>query len=135
MPINNGAHLALRTLCSMFLGANQISGRKRPRKAKMKVAINKCFGGFGLSEAVFKELGFKWDGYGYLDNDSFGIKDDNYLAYRRNKKLIKAIEKVGEEKASGKMAMVRIVEIPNGVDWEINEYDGIETIHEKHRSW
>jgi len=49
--------------------------------------------------------------------------------------LIAAIEKVGENKASGKLAKVRIVDIPDGVKWEIDEYDGIETIHECHRSW
>ena len=26
-------------------------------------------------------------------------------------------------------------EIPDDVEWEIDDYDGIETIHEVHRSW
>jgi hypothetical protein len=101
----------------------------------MKIAVNKCYGGFGLSRDVFSKLKIEWDGYGYLDNESFGIKSDNYLEYRTNKKLIKAIESVGEKKASGGMADVRIIEIPDGTDWEITDYDGIETLHEKHRSW
>ena len=33
----------------------------------MKIVINGCFGGFGLSEAAFKELGVTWDGYGYME--------------------------------------------------------------------
>jgi hypothetical protein len=101
----------------------------------MKIAINKCYGGFGLSQAIYSELGIKWDGYGHLSNKDMGIKSDNYMAYRQDPRLIAAIEKVGEDKASGKLARVRVVEIPDGVAWEIDEYDGIETIHEKHRSW
>lgn len=39
------------------------------------------------------------------------------------------------KKASGKCAELKVIEIPDGVDWEIDDYDGIETVHEKHRSW
>jgi hypothetical protein len=101
----------------------------------MKIAINKCHGGFSLSEAVYAELGIKWDDYGYLSNEDLGITSDNYLAYRQDPRLIAAIENVGKEYASGGLAKVRIVEIPDDVNWEIKEYNGIETIHEKHRSW
>lgn len=101
----------------------------------MKIVVNKCFGGFGCSKELYKQLGIKWDGYGYLDNDDFGIKSDDYMAYRTNKRLIKAIEKIGVEKASGSMAKLQIIDIPDGVQWEIDEYDGIETVHEIHRSW
>jgi hypothetical protein len=101
----------------------------------MKIAVNRCFGGFGLSKELYQELGIAWDGYGYLDNDDLGIKSDNYLAYRSDPRLVAAIEKIGEEKASGKMAKVRIVDVPDDVEWEIDEYDGVESIHEVHRSW
>jgi len=53
---------------------------------------------------------------------------------RTSETLIKVIEELGE-KANGRFAELSIVEIPCGVDFEIDEYDGIETIHEKHRSW
>lgn len=101
----------------------------------MKIAVNKCFGGFEVSEAVYAELGKKWDGYGHLENSDFGIEDDNYLAYRSHPKLIAAIEKVGEIAASGSFAKVRIVYVPDGIEWEIDECAGIETVDEKHRSW
>lgn len=101
----------------------------------MKIAINKCYGGFGLSQAVYKELGIEWDGYGYLTNEDLGIKSDNQEAYRSDPRLISAIEKIGEKESSGSMSAIRIVDIPDDVQWEINNYDGIETIHEKHRSW
>lgn len=37
--------------------------------------------------------------------------------------------------ASGKQSKLKIVEIPDDVEWEIAEYDGRESIEEKHRSW
>ena len=101
----------------------------------MKIAINKCYGGFGLTKAVYDELGVKWDSYGYLNNEDLGIEDDNYYKYRTDPRLISAIEKIGEEKSSSKMAKIRIIEIPDGIEWEIDEYDGIEDVHELHRSW
>ena len=32
-------------------------------------------------------------------------------------------------------AELAIVEIPDGIEWEIDDYDGIETIAETHRTW
>ena len=48
--------------------------------------------------------------------------------------LIKVVEELGD-KADGRFAKLKIVEIPDDVDWEIDEYDGSETVEEKHRSW
>lgn len=101
----------------------------------MKIAVNRCYGGFSLKKSVYDELGIPWDGYGYLRNEDLGIESDDYMAYRTDSRLIAAIEKIGEEEASGDLSKVRIIEIPDGVNWEIDEYDGIETIHEAHRSW
>ena len=101
----------------------------------MKIAINRCWGGFELSKAVYKELGIEYDGYGYLENEDLGIESDDHNAYRADPRLIKAIEKLGEERASGRLARVVIVDIPDDVKWEIGDYDGQESVHEKHRSW
>jgi len=101
----------------------------------MKIAINVDFGGFGLSKAAFAELGIPWDGYGYLRNEDFDITSDDYNAYRSHPKLIAAIEKIGVEQASGSMAQLRIIDIPDGMEFEIDNYDGMESVHEKHRSW
>jgi len=30
---------------------------------------------------------------------------------------------------------LKIVDIPDGVEWEIEEYDGMEWVAEKHRTW
>ena len=48
--------------------------------------------------------------------------------------LVKAVKKLGK-KSYGPFAELEIIEIPDGVEWEIEEYDGIEWIAEKHRTW
>lgn len=48
--------------------------------------------------------------------------------------LVQAVEELGVE-ADGQHARLKVVEIPDGVDYEIDDYDGVETIHEKHRVW
>jgi len=48
--------------------------------------------------------------------------------------LVKVVAELGIE-ADGRCADLEIVEIPDGIDWEVEEYDGMETIVEKHRSW
>jgi hypothetical protein len=48
--------------------------------------------------------------------------------------LIKVVEELGEA-AAGRHAKLKIVEIPDGVVWELDEYDGMESIDEVHQSW
>jgi hypothetical protein len=111
----------------------------------MKIVINGCYGGFGISrEAVL--LGRKisgnpkWGGATikgdtYNDTGKICDYDYGYVDVERNDEiLIKIVEQLGE-KANGNSVELRIVEIPNEIEWEIDEYDGIESIHEKHRSW
>lgn len=90
----------------------------------MKIVVNRCFGGFGLSEAAYKELGLKWDGYGCA-----------FEKTRTNPRLIAVVEKLGEEASSGAYAKLRVVEIPDDVKWKIEAFDGWETVEEVHRSW
>lgn len=53
---------------------------------------------------------------------------------RTDKDLIAVVKKLG--KASyGKYSALVIVKVPEDVEWEISDYDGVETIHEKHRVW
>jgi hypothetical protein len=155
----------------------------------MKIVINKCFGGFGLSPLAVKRLAQlngrdcffyhrgaeiddfvplpklqqvedKLDGkeiedpislsmfdipdFHKLYKKACGNKEKNALYEkhaldtrpddRTDPKLIQVVEELGD-KASGSCAKLRIIEIPDGVDWEIDEYDGNESIHEKHKSW
>jgi hypothetical protein len=90
----------------------------------MKIAVNRCYGGFGLSAKAkerFRELSEK-------DFDKWA--DDA----RTDPTLIKVIEELGEA-ANGYYAKLEIVEIPDGTDWEIEEYDGKEWVAEKRRTW
>lgn len=48
--------------------------------------------------------------------------------------LIGVVEELGEA-ADGRCASLKIVEIPDGVEWQIEEYDGNEHVAEKHRTW
>lgn len=138
----------------------------------MKIVINRCFGGFGLSDKAIEmimerkglncyryEIQFKRNGEEYIRVDNFSsgnllgayyttadlgervseIPNDKYWYYgrleRTDEDMISVIEELGEETASGKFSELRVVEIPDGVNWELDEYDGIETIHEVHRIW
>jgi hypothetical protein len=65
--------------------------------------------------------------------DSINIESGRELN-RTDPLLIRVIEKLGK-KAGDKFSELRIVEIPDGTEYEIDEYDGNESIHEVHRSW
>jgi D-mannonate dehydratase len=85
-----------------------------------KIAVNRCYGGFSLSEEARKLLGAEYSHW-------FGERDDP--------RLIEVIEQLGVEKASGALADIEIVEIPDDVEWQIEEYDGKEWVAEKNRAW
>lgn len=53
---------------------------------------------------------------------------------RNDSDLIEVVE-LFKDKANGKCASLSIAKIPDDVEWEISEYDGLETVEEKHRSW
>jgi hypothetical protein len=48
--------------------------------------------------------------------------------------LVKVVEELGAV-ACGSYAELVVVEIPDGVEWDIEEYDGNEHIAERHRTW
>lgn len=79
----------------------------------MKIVVNKCFGGFDISDEAARELGLS-EGY--------------HIVSRVDDRLIKMVEE-NADKVSGWSAKLRVVEIPdNATDWELNDYDGRETI-------
>lgn len=118
-----------------------------------KVVINRCYGGFSISEKAverFFELK-QWNLVKVVDPayPSFGphfYKDvkhnDNYFSEhgsngsfsRDDPTLIRVVEELGEE-ACGSCAELSIVEVPDNVDWHVEEYDGREWIAEAHRTW
>jgi hypothetical protein len=54
---------------------------------------------------------------------------------RSDPTLVEVVEELGLEAASGRMAELAIIEIPDGVDWYISDYDGMENVAERHRTW
>lgn len=99
-----------------------------------KIVVNKCFGGFGLSVEAIKRLQ-ELRGKSYNEEyNKISVKDDFRGKERTDPLLIQVVEELGD-KASSRYANLKIIEIPDGIDWEIDEYDGLETIHEVHRSW
>ena len=133
-----------------------------------KIVVNKCFGGFGLSQRAcmkyaqlagfklyaLKSTDFRKGTYipaNAADDDLFVsystkplLKDGTihdggaYWSYRDIERtdpiLVDIVEDMGEE-ADRRFAQLHVVEIPDDVKYEIDEYDGMESIHEVHRSW
>ena len=90
----------------------------------MQIVINSCYGGFGLSEKAL-EL------YNTLANTNLRSA---YELERNDPILVHVVETLGAE-ANDRFAQLRIVEIPDDINWEISEYDGKESVEEVHRSW
>ena len=54
---------------------------------------------------------------------------------KRNDPLLIQVIKELKQEANGHCAKLKIINIPENVDWEVKEYDGWEHIAEKHRTW
>lgn len=112
------------------------------------VAINICYGGFGLSQEAIRlyleragiehtlqprEDRHSTERYGPLvvvNDDLWTERDIN----RDDPILISVIRDLGEA-ANAQYAELKIIKIPADVEWYIEEYDGKEWIAEKHRTW
>ena len=100
----------------------------------MKIVINKStYGQFGVTKAVYDELGFEWLGYGELYETD--LYKNNKTGYRGDPQLIAAIEKIGLTNAAQPMCVLKIVEIPDDIDWEIQKRNRTECVCEKPRCW
>ena len=128
-------------------------------KSMTKVVINRCFGGFGLSNQAFEMLmdakgveydrvptrtaiatgrsgGDLWDYY----TKGHAGETDHYLWYyqftqdRSDSDLVDIVERLGKL-ANSWASDLKIVEIPDDVEWCVIEYDGMEHVAEKHRTW
>lgn len=89
----------------------------------IKIVISRCYGGFGLSpeaSALYASRSGK-------DVYDFEIPRDDPI-------LVGIVEELGEA-ASGNFANLNVVEIPADVNWYIEEYDGLEWVAERHRTW
>jgi hypothetical protein len=138
-----------------------------------KIVINKCFGGFGLSEEGYqryaelkglklypekdkefrltithwivppnkrpKPLKKEWGKNSLKVRQKFNDEWEKCTIYdndipRDDPILVQVVEEL-KEKANGRCAKLKVVEIPDCIEWEISEYDGNEQIEETHKSW
>lgn len=68
-------------------------------------------------------------------NDKFNNIHIDTSDYERNDPLLVQVVKELGEKANDKHASLSIIEIPDGIEFEIEEYDGMEWVSEKHQTW
>ena len=101
-----------------------------------KVVINRCYGGYGLSVAALaRYLELKGifytkerDPYGYVSyTTDDGDEVSEYTISRDDPFLVQVVEELGA-KAFGSHSELKVVEIPKGVWYRIDEYDGMESI-------
>lgn len=113
-----------------------------------KIVINNIHGGFSLSDegmekyAELKGITLKKskssfdDYYDYFEVTKDGKTEAIYEfeIQRDDPALVWAVEILGK-KSWGRYAELKVVEIPDDVDWFIQEYDGLEHVAERHRTW
>ena len=115
-----------------------------------KVVIDTKFGGFGLSDEGIRMYGelkglilkvVDADKYSFTEYKYYvdGIEDeDHYFSDdeidREDPCLIQTVLNL-EERSYGQHAILKVVEIPEDVQYWIHEYDGLEHIAEIHRTW
>jgi hypothetical protein len=113
----------------------------------VKIVINSDYGGFSLSDEAILEYG-KRKGFNLVkdENTSWSVsifyKDtvakENYFddreIPRNDSDLVSVVEVLGKS-ANGFAANLKIVEIPEDVNWYVEENDGLEWVAEKHRTW
>ena len=113
----------------------------------MKVVINKCYGGLGLSKRAIEAF-LKRKGVAFWTKEVFTGSPDYYTSPdmteesffseydipRNDPDLVAVVEELGEA-SYGSCASLKVVEIPDDIEWGIEDYDGVEWIAEKHRTW
>ena len=108
-----------------------------------KIVINASFGKFSISRKAI--LRMKKKGYEVNEQDVLNLEykprhpegfGDVYGhdVPRNHPVLVRAVE-IMRELASGFGAYLKVVEIPDNVEWEIHEKNGREWVAEKHRTW
>jgi hypothetical protein len=92
----------------------------------MKVVINTCYGGFSLSKEAMSRLK-------ELGNSNYDLPYEDSVEYRSNNLLVRVVEELGE-KANGRHASLKIIEIPEDAhEPYIMDYDGMEHVAEGKR--
>lgn len=114
-----------------------------------RVVINACHGGFSLShEAIVRYHALQgetiqWRPTEYSNiflyytdpEDPEGSRWNDHDIARDDPYLVRVVQDLGGEAAGGSHSVLKIVEIPESVSWIIQDYDGLEWIAERHRTW
>lgn len=96
-----------------------------------KIVINSDVGGFGISRAAYRKLRKLHDKHLPVMKSKYSFTD----CPRDCPNLILVVEELGE-KANGEPAKLKVIEVPDGVEWQIERDDtGVEWVAEKHRTW
>lgn len=127
------------------------------------IVISKCYGGFGLSRAAILRYATIKGVKVYPYRDKFSMqhntdpKNDLFMhwatvrvedggecpeeAYwnprsiaRDDLALVQVVREMGAD-ANTQFSNLKVVEIPDGIEWDIEEYDGREWVAEKHEVW
>lgn len=93
-----------------------------------QIVINLRHGGFGLSDEAM-EL------YQAFCRDAQIVPEQHDTFIARNSDQLVSVVKVLGERANSRYSRLKIVTIPDDVEWTIHEYDGMEWIAEVHRTW
>jgi hypothetical protein len=97
----------------------------------MQVVINiQQFGTFSISKAAIEYIQKKIK----LKKDKQAIGCYAFDNDRANPLLVEAVKKLKNE-AHGPYSVLKIVEIPDDVEWRVDAINGKEVIREKHRMW
>ena len=99
----------------------------------MKVVINAQFGGFSLSRGAT----MLYNAYTAMTGGEIRKSElfpDNNDIDRSDPLLIRVIEELGSV-ANGEHLTLKVIEIPDDIEWTVQDYDGHEWVAEKHRTW
>jgi hypothetical protein len=113
----------------------------------MKVVINKGFGSFELTNGQFERVlalkGIEFDTiltkFGWIDYLEKGTNNPLQFSIwdmeRNDPHLVQVVEESGDCVVDQGIDGLKIVEIPDGISWQIDDYDGNEWVSETHRTW
>ena len=102
----------------------------------MKILINRCYGGYGISNEAIelwfskKGLPMKTEITDYGDTRYYHEDNIVWSIDRNDPTLIEIFEEIGSERTSGEHANLTLEELPDFCQYKIGEYDGQEWIDE-----
>lgn len=101
----------------------------------MKIVINTQHGGCYLSKpAIELYCRYKKEADPASEIMESAAKKYFRVPDRADPTLVRVVEEMGSG-ASGSHSLLKVVEIPDGVKWTIEDYDGVEWVAEVHRTW